>query len=106
MSPPAVPSGVLTSGSQTGDVAAEYQLSMVLADLPLAVPPETATALLPERANLARAERTLPGYSGKRLKASTARAEKVLTRLDFADWDGDLTETSDNGAPPVTTATT
>ncbi|RDW76796.1 uncharacterized protein DSM5745_06788 [Aspergillus mulundensis] len=106
ISPPAVPSGVSTSGSQTGDVTAESQLSMVPANSPPAVPSESATALLPERANLARAEGALPGHSGKRLKASTARAEKVVTRLDFADWDGNLAEAPDAPAPPVTTTAT
>jgi hypothetical protein len=62
-------------------------------------------ALLPERSNLARAEGALPGHSGKRLKASTARAEKVVTRVDFADWDGDLAEAPDAPAPAVTTTT-
>jgi hypothetical protein len=105
-SPPAVPSGVSTSGGQTGDVATESQLSMAPSNSPPPVPSESATPLLPERANLARAGGALPGHSGKRLKASTARAEKVVTRLDFADWDGDLAEASDDRTPPGTTATT
>ncbi|KAL4780123.1 hypothetical protein BJX76DRAFT_361131, partial [Aspergillus varians] len=59
--------------------------------------------------------------SGKRLKASSgtpsagpvrprgdqeSRAAKVVTRFDFANWDGDLAGASHDPAPTVTTTTT
>lgn len=109
ISPPATPSGVSGSGSEAAGTTVGNQWSVVPFNPPPAVPPESVGALRPERANLANAERTSPGHSGKRLKASTgtpSRAEKVVTRLDFADWEGDLASAVDDRASPVTTATT